>query len=50
MRRAEAVENCRFSLVEIWKFQNDLAARWPSVPFVHMSGLHAAGMHKIDPP
>jgi hypothetical protein len=45
MRRAEAVEHCRFSMVQIRELQNDLATRWPSVPFVHMSGLHAAVMH-----
>jgi hypothetical protein len=27
-----------------------LAAGWPFVPSVHMSGLLAAGMHKIDLP
>jgi len=36
-------------VIKIWKLQNDLTAGWPSVPFVHMSGLHAAGMHKTDP-
>jgi hypothetical protein len=37
-------------VIEIWELKNDLAAGWPFVPFVHMSGLHAAGMHKIDFP
>lgn len=37
-------------MIEIWEFQNELAAGWPFDPFVHMSGLHAADMHKIDPP
>ena len=45
MRRAEAVEYRRFSVVQIWKLQNNLATRWPSVSFAHMSGLHVAVMH-----
>jgi hypothetical protein len=49
MRRAKAIEHCGFCVIQIWKLQNDLAAGGPAVPLVHMSGLHAAGMHKIDP-
>lgn len=45
MRRAEAVEYRKFGVVQIWKLQNDLATGWPSVPFAHISGLHAAVMH-----
>jgi len=41
MRRTEAVEYRRFRIIEIWQFQDDLAAGWLLVPFVHMSGLHA---------
>jgi hypothetical protein len=48
MRRTQAVEYGGFCAIQIWKLQNELAARWPSVTFVHISGLHAAGMHKID--
>jgi hypothetical protein len=48
MWRAKAIEYRGFSLIQIWKLQNDLVAGWPFVPFAHMSGLHAAGMHKID--
>jgi len=48
MRRTQAVEYGGFCVIRIWKLQNELAARWPSVTFVHISGLHAAGMHKID--
>ena len=47
---AKAVEHGGFCVIEIREFENDLAAGWPSVPFVHMSGLQAAGMHKIDLP
>jgi hypothetical protein len=50
MRRTEAVEYSGFCVIQIWELQNDLAAEWPSVSFAHMSGLHAAGMHKIDLP
>ena len=50
MRRAEAVEYRGFRVIQIWELQDDLAAGWPSVPFAHMSGLRAAGTHKIDPP
>jgi len=46
MRRAKTVEYGGFSVVQVWELQNDLAARWPPVPFAHMSGLHAASMHK----
>jgi hypothetical protein len=48
MGRTEAVEYRRFRVIETWKLQDDLAAGWPFIPFVHMSGLHAADMHKID--
>ena len=48
MGRTEAVEDRGFRVIEIWELQNDLVAGWPFVPFVHMSGLHAADMHKID--
>ena len=48
MGRTEAVEDRGFCVIEIWELQNDLAARLPFVSFVHASGLHAAGMHKID--
>ena len=34
-------------MIEIWELENDLVAGGPFVPFVHMSGLHAADMHKI---
>ncbi len=37
-------------MIEICELQNDLVAGWPFVPFVHMGGLHAADMHKIDLP
>jgi hypothetical protein len=50
MRRTEAVEYRGFCVIEIWEFQNDLAARWSFILCVHKSGLHAAGMHKIDFP
>ena len=50
MGRTEAVEYCGFRVIEIWELQNDLVAGWPFVPFMHMSGLHAADMHKIDLP
>lgn len=50
MGRTEAVEYRGFRVIEIWELKNDLAAGWPFVPFVHMSGLHAAGMQKIDFP
>jgi hypothetical protein len=50
MRRAEAVEYCRFSVVQIWKPQNDLATGWQFVPFAHKSGLHAAVMHNRSVP
>src|SRR6266702_2484818 len=46
----ESVEYRGFRVIEIWELQNDLAAGWPFVPFVHMSGLHAAEMHKIPLP
>ena len=42
------VEDRGFRVIEIWELQNDLVAGWPFVPFAHMSGLHAADMHKID--
>jgi hypothetical protein len=45
MRRAEAIEYRRFGVVQIWKLKNDFATGYPSVPFAHMSGLHAAVMH-----
>jgi len=48
MRRAEAVEHRGFRVIQIRELQDDLTAGWPSVSFAHMSGLHAAGMHKID--
>ena len=48
MRRSEAVEYRGFRVIQIWELQDDLTAGWPSVSFAHMSGLHAAGMHKID--
>jgi hypothetical protein len=48
MGRTEAIEYREFRVIEIWELQNDLAAGWPFVPFVHMSGLLAADMHKID--
>jgi hypothetical protein len=35
-------------VIEIWELQDDLAAGRLLVPFVHMSGLHAADMHKLD--
>ena len=50
MGRTEAVEYRGFRVIEIWELQNDLVAGWSLIPFVHMSGLHAAGMHKIDFP
>jgi len=50
MGRTEAVEYRGFRVIKIWELQNDLAAGQPFVPSVHMSGLHAAGMHKIDLP
>jgi hypothetical protein len=37
-------------MIEIRELQNDLATGWPFVPFVHKSGLHTAGMHKLDLP
>ena len=49
MRRTEAVEYRGLCLIQIWELQNDFAAGGPSVSFAHMSGLHAAGMHKINP-
>ena len=49
MGRTEAVEDRGFRVIEIWELQNDLVARWPFVPFVHMSGLHAADMPKNRP-
>jgi hypothetical protein len=48
MGRTEAVEYRRFRVIEIWELQDDLAAGRLPVPFVHMSGLHAADMHKLD--
>jgi hypothetical protein len=48
MGRTEAVEYRRFRVIEIRELQDDLAAGRLLVPFVHMSGLHAADMHKID--
>ena len=50
MGRTEAVEYRGFRVIEIWELQNDLVAGWSLVPFMHMSGLHAADMHKIDLP
>lgn len=50
MGRTEAVEYRGFCVVEIWELQNDLTAGSPFVPFVHMSGLHAADLHKMDLP
>ena len=50
MGRTEAVEYRGFRVIEIWELQNDLATGWPFVPFVHKSGLHTAGMHKLDLP
>ena len=50
MGRTEAVEYRGFCVIEIWELQDDLAAGWPFILFVHKSGLHAAGMHKIDLP
>ena len=50
MGRAEAVEYRGFCLIEIWELKNDSAAEWSFVPFVHKSGLHAAGLHKIGLP
>ena len=35
-------------MIEIGELQNDFAAGCPSVSFAHMSGLHAAVIHKID--
>ena len=49
MRRTEAIEYGGFCVIQIWELQNNFAAGWPFVSFVHMSGLHAADMHKIDP-
>ena len=37
-------------MIQIWKLQNDLAVGWLLIPFVHMSGLHVAGLHKVDFP
>lgn len=48
MGRTEAVEYRRFRMIEIWELQDDLAAGRLLVPFVHMSGLHAADMYKLD--
>ncbi len=48
MGRTGAVENRGFRVIEIWEHQNDLVAGWSYVPLVHVSGLHAANMHKID--
>ena len=48
MGRTEAVEYRRFRVIEIWELQDDLAAGRLLVPFVHMSGLHAADVHKPD--
>jgi hypothetical protein len=48
MGRTEAVEYRRFRVIEIRELQDDLAAGRLLVPFVHMSGLHAADMHKLD--
>ena len=50
MGRTEAAEYRGYRVIKIWELQNDLAAGWPSVPSVHMSGLHAAGMRKLDLP
>ncbi len=50
MGRTEAVEYRGFRVIEIWELQDDLVAGWSFGPFVHMSGLHAADMHKIDLP
>ena len=50
MGRTETVEYSGFRMIEIWELQDDLVAGWPFVPFVHMSGLQAADMHKIDVP
>jgi hypothetical protein len=50
MVRTEAVEYREFCVIEIWELQNDLVAGWPFVPFAHMSGLHAADMHKVEQP
>jgi hypothetical protein len=43
MRRTQAVEYGGFCVIQIWKLQNELAARWPFITFVQISGLHAAG-------
>jgi hypothetical protein len=48
MERTEAVEYRRFRVIEIWELQDDLVAGRLLVPFVHMSGLPAADMHKLD--
>ena len=48
MGRTEAVEYRRFGIIEIWELQDDLVAGRFLVPFAHMSGLLAAGMHKLD--
>jgi hypothetical protein len=45
----ETVEYRRFCMIQIREFQDDLAAVWPPVSFAHISGLHAADMHKMDP-
>jgi len=48
MGRTETVEYRRFRVIEIWELQDDFSAGRLLVPFVHMSGLHAADMHKLD--
>jgi hypothetical protein len=51
MGRTKAIDYRGFRVIEIWELQNDRAAGWwLLVPFVHMSGLHAADMHKLDLP
>ena len=48
MGRTRAVEYRKFRVIEIWQLQDDLAIGRLLVSFAHMSGLLAAGMHKLD--
>ena len=45
MRRAEAVENCRFSVVQIRQLQNHLATCQSFVPIAHIERSPCAVMH-----
>jgi hypothetical protein len=48
MGRTETVEYRKFRVIEIWELQDDFSAGRLLVPFVHMSGLHASDMLKLD--